>query len=49
MKYAIEMASYDILRIPSLMNIGIGVKAKLRFCLRNLRGCNVGITDVRDL
>jgi hypothetical protein len=26
-----------------------GVQAILRFSLRNLRGCNVGITDGRDL
>jgi hypothetical protein len=26
------------------MKIGAGVQAVLRFCLRNLRGCNVGIT-----
>jgi hypothetical protein len=29
------------------MKFGTGVQAILRFCLRNLRGCNVGITDVR--
>jgi hypothetical protein len=27
------------------MKIGTGVQAILKFCLRNLRGCNVGITD----
>jgi hypothetical protein len=31
------------------MKIGIGVQALLRFCLSSLRGCNVGITDARDL
>jgi hypothetical protein len=31
------------------MNIGIGVQAILRYCLRNLRGCNVGIIEGRDL
>jgi hypothetical protein len=31
--------------VPSFMKIGTGVQATLRFCLRNLRGCNVGITD----
>jgi hypothetical protein len=30
------------------MNNGAGAQAILRFCLRNLRGCNVGITDERD-
>jgi hypothetical protein len=35
--------------IPSLMKIDAGVQAILRFSLRNLRGCNVGITDGKDL
>jgi hypothetical protein len=39
------MASYGIIYIPSFIKIGIGVQAILRFCLGNLRGCNVGITD----
>jgi hypothetical protein len=30
------------------MKIYAGVQAILRFCLRNLRGYNVGITDGRD-
>jgi hypothetical protein len=29
------------------MKIGIYVQAILRFCLRNFRSCNVGITDYR--
>jgi hypothetical protein len=29
--------------------IGTGVQAILRLCLSNLRGCNVGIADGRDL
>jgi hypothetical protein len=35
--------------IPSFMKIGTGIQAILRFCLRNMRGYNVGITDGRDL
>jgi hypothetical protein len=35
--------------IPSFMKIGTGVQAVLRFSLINVRGCNVGITDGRDL
>jgi hypothetical protein len=35
--------------LPSFMKIFGGVQAILRFCLRNLRGCEVGITDGRDL
>jgi hypothetical protein len=49
MENAVEVASYGIIYIPSLMKIGIGVQAILRFCLRNLRACNVGITDGMDL
>jgi hypothetical protein len=32
-----------------IMEIDTSVQAILRFCLRNLRGCNVGITDGRVL
>jgi hypothetical protein len=35
--------------IPSFMKTDICVQAILRFCPRNLRGCNVGITVVRLL
>jgi hypothetical protein len=38
MRYAAEMPSCG-------MKIGAGVHAILRFCVRNLRHCNVGITD----
>jgi hypothetical protein len=31
------------------MKTGAGVQAILRFFLKNLRGCKVGITDGRDL
>jgi hypothetical protein len=31
------------------MKIDIGVQAILRFGLRNLRGCNVGVTDGKEL
>jgi hypothetical protein len=31
------------------MKIVIDVQAILRSCLRNLRGCNVGIIDGKDL
>jgi hypothetical protein len=44
-KYAIEMSSCGMTYVPSLMKIGTCVQAILRFCLRNFRGCNVGITD----
>jgi hypothetical protein len=35
--------------IPSFMKVDIGVQAILKLCLRNLKGCNVGITDERAL
>jgi hypothetical protein len=35
--------------IPVFMKIGRGFQAILRFGLRNSRGCNVCITDGRDL
>jgi hypothetical protein len=35
--------------IPSSINISTYVQAVLRFCLSNLKGCNVGITGGRDL
>jgi hypothetical protein len=47
--YAIEMASYSMTYLPSFIKIGSGIQAILRVCLRNLKGCNVGITDGRDL
>jgi hypothetical protein len=49
MGYAVEIASYGMIYIPSFMKIGMGVQAILRLCLRNLKGCNFGITDDRDL
>jgi hypothetical protein len=48
-KYAIEIASCDMIYIPSSMKVDTGVQAILRFRLRNLRGCNVGVTDERNL
>jgi uncharacterized protein YraI len=47
--YAVEMASCDMIYLPSFIEIGTGVQAILRFCLSNFDGCNVGITDRRDL
>jgi hypothetical protein len=31
--------------LPSFMDTGISVQAILWVCLRNLRDCNVGVTD----
>jgi hypothetical protein len=49
MKYPIDMALDDMIYISSYMKIGTGVRAILRSFLSNFRGCNVGITDARDL
>jgi hypothetical protein len=49
MKHAVEMALCGMIYVQNLMMIGIGIQAILRFGLRNLRGCNVGNTDDRDL
>jgi hypothetical protein len=45
----IQIDSCGMIRIPSFVKIGTGVQAILRFGLRNLRGCNIGIRDERDL
>jgi hypothetical protein len=49
MMYAVEVGSRGMICLPSFMKIGTGGQAILKFCLRNLRSCNVGITDGRDL
>jgi hypothetical protein len=43
MKCVIDMGSGAMMYIPSLMTVGSGVQGILKFCLRNLRSCNVGI------
>jgi hypothetical protein len=47
--YALEMAPCVMIYLPSFMKIATGLQAILRFWLRNLKGCNVGITDGRDV
>lgn len=42
MKYVAEVASDGMIHVPSFINTGRGFQAILRFCLRNLNGCNVG-------
>jgi hypothetical protein len=44
----VEMASCGMIYLSNFMKIGTGVQAILRFCLRNFRDCNVGITDGSD-
>jgi hypothetical protein len=48
-KYVVQMGPGGMIHIPSLMRIGAVIQAILRFCFRNLIGCNFGITDWRDL
>jgi hypothetical protein len=43
------MGSGGVIYIPSFMQIGTGVDGILRFCHSNLKVCNVGVTDGRDL
>jgi hypothetical protein len=47
--YAVEIPSGGMIYLPSFIKIGTGVQAILRFCFSYLKGCNVGITDGRDL
>jgi hypothetical protein len=43
------MASCDMIYIPHFMKIGAGVQVVLRLFLINLRVCNVGTTEGREL
>jgi hypothetical protein len=45
MMYTVEMASCGMIYLLSFLKTGTGIQAILRFCLRNVRGCNVGITE----
>jgi hypothetical protein len=49
MEYGITMASCGMIYIPSFMKIDEGLQEILRFCLRDLRGCNHGITYGKNL
>jgi hypothetical protein len=44
--YATDMVSGSK---PGFMKIGIGVQAILRQCLRNMKGCKVGITETAGI
>jgi hypothetical protein len=48
-RYTVDVTSDGMIYIPSFMKTYAGVQAILRFSLRNLRGCNAGITDGKDL
>jgi hypothetical protein len=49
MIYGVEIASCGMIYFTSFVKIGICIQVILRFSLRNLSGCNVGITGGRDL
>jgi hypothetical protein len=49
MEYRVKIVSCGMIYAPSLMKIDRGLQTVLRFSLRNFGGCNVGITDGRDL
>jgi hypothetical protein len=44
-----EMSSCGMIYKPSFMKTGSSVQVMLWFCLRNMRGCNVGVTDGKGL
>jgi hypothetical protein len=47
--YVVEMTSCITIFLSSFVKTGPGVHAILKFCLTNLRGHNVGITEGKDL
>jgi hypothetical protein len=49
MKNAVDMDSGGKIFVSSFMKIGTGVQAISRIFLKDLRDCNIVITDERDL
>jgi hypothetical protein len=47
--YTFDIASCGLMCVSNFIKTGTGVQEVLRFCLKNLRGCSVGITDEKDL
>jgi hypothetical protein len=45
MRYAMEMASGNVIYILGFMKFGIGFQVVLRFCHKSLRRFNVDVTD----
>jgi hypothetical protein len=41
--------SCGMIYISNYIKHGTGIQGILQFCLSSLRGCNVGLTDGRDL
>jgi hypothetical protein len=46
MEYGVQMASCDMIYVPSFIEIGRGVQAILTFCLGNFRGFNCAVEMV---
>jgi hypothetical protein len=49
LNYDIELTSGGIKHLSSIMTVGIDIRVILRVLPKNLRGCNVGTTDDRNL
>jgi hypothetical protein len=49
MMYAVEISSCGMIILPIFMKSGTGFQTILRFCLSNLNGFNVDITDGKEL
>jgi hypothetical protein len=49
MIYGVEMASCGMIFLPAFMKIGTGVEVILRFCFSNMNGCNIDITNRKEL
>jgi hypothetical protein len=49
MIYAFEVPLCGMIIFSSFMKTGTDVQEVLRFYITNFRGCNVGITDGREL
>jgi hypothetical protein len=47
--YGVEIASCCLINVRSFMKIDTNVQTILKFGFINLRGCNTGITDGRNL
>jgi hypothetical protein len=49
MKCFVEIGSVGMIYVPGFMKNGAGVETILRTSFRNLKGCNIDITDGNDL
>jgi hypothetical protein len=49
MKQAVEMVSGGTICLPMFMKISTGIQAILSLRMSNLKQCNVGVTDDRNV